>query len=64
MEERPYLDVQSDADERFPYGQHYYWKTHLIKEFPDPAIDALIGRFRAVPNAKSMIVLQQFEIRI
>jgi hypothetical protein len=57
---RPYLDVQSDADERFPYGQRYYWKTHLIKDFPDTAIDALIARYRAVPNRKSMIVFQQF----
>lgn len=60
MEERQYLDVQSDADARFPYGQRYYWKTHLIREFPDTAIDALIERYRAVPNAKSMIVFQQF----
>ena len=60
MEERPYLDVQSDADQRFPYGQRYYWKSHLIKELPETAIDALVARFRAVPNTRSMIVFQQF----
>lgn len=60
MEQRPYLDVQSDADQRFPYGQRYYWKSHLIKELPQTAIDALVARFRAVPNTLSMIVLQQF----
>jgi tetratricopeptide (TPR) repeat protein len=60
LERRPYLDVQSDADQRFPYGQNYYWKTHLIKELPDAAIEALVARYRSVPNSKSMIVLQQF----
>ena len=60
LEERPYLDIQSDADQRFPYGQNYYWKTHLIGPLSDEAIDALIGCFAAVPNARSMIVLQQF----
>jgi hypothetical protein len=42
------------------YGQNYYWKTHLIKELPDAAIEALVARYRSVPNSKSMIVLQQF----
>ncbi len=60
LEKRPYLDVQSDADLRFPYGQNYYWKTHLLKELPDAAIDKLIERYAAVPNSKSMIVFQQF----
>jgi hypothetical protein len=60
LEKRPYLDVQSDADLRFPYGQNYYWKTHLIKELPDAALDKLIERYAAVPNSKSMIVFQQF----
>jgi FAD/FMN-containing dehydrogenase len=60
LEKRPYLDVQSDADQRFPYGQNYYWKTHLIKELPDAAIEALVARYRSVPNSKTMIVLQQF----
>jgi hypothetical protein len=60
LEKRPYLDVQSDADLKFPYGQNYYWKTHLLKELPDAAIDKLIERYSAVPNSKSMIVFQQF----
>ncbi len=60
LEKRPYLDVQSDADQMFPYGQNYYWKTHLIKELSDTAIETLVARYAAVPNTKSMIVLQQF----
>ena len=60
METRPYLDVQADADERFPYGQRYYWKTHLIKKLPEAGIDALIDGYEAVPGNRSMIILQQF----
>jgi FAD/FMN-containing dehydrogenase len=60
LEERPYLEVQSDADLRFPYGQNYYWKTHLIKELPETALETLVDCLRAVPNERSMIVLQQF----
>ena len=60
LEERPYLDIQSDADQRFPYGQNYYWKTHLIPVLTDEATETLIDCFSKVPNARSMIVLQQF----
>ncbi len=60
LEKRPYLAIQSDADQRFPYGQNYYWKTHLIKELSNAAIETLIERYAAVPNSKSMIVFQQF----
>ena len=60
LETRPYVDVQSDADERFPYGQRYYWKTHLINKLPEAGIDALIRSYEAVPSNKSMIILQQF----
>lgn len=60
LETRLYVDVQADADERFPYGQRYYWKTHLIKKLPEAGIDTLIARYADVPNTRSMIILQQF----
>jgi FAD/FMN-containing dehydrogenase len=60
LEKRPYLDVQSDADQRFPYGQNYYWKTHLIKELSQAAIDTIVECYATVPNSNSMIVFQQF----
>jgi hypothetical protein len=60
LEMRPYVDVQADADERFPYGQMYYWKTHLINKLPEAGIDTLIARYDVVPNTRSMIILQQF----
>lgn len=60
MEIRPYVDVQADADERFPYGQRYYWKTHLINKLLQPGIETLINCYDKVPNNRSMIILQQF----
>ena len=60
LEERPYLEIQSDADQRFPYGQHYYWKTHLTPALSGEAIETLVDCFSKVPNDRSMIVLQQF----
>ena len=60
LERRPYLSVQCDADERFPYGQNYYWKTHLVKELSDEAINTLVERYTVVPNDKTLVVFQQF----
>ena len=57
---RPYLDVQSDADELFPYGQRYYWKTHLLEAIPDEAVATIVDHFRSVPDLRAMIAFQQF----
>lgn len=60
IETLPYMRMQAFADEVFPYGQNYYWKTHFIKELPDDAIDTLLCCFAAVPGPNSLLLFQQY----
>ena len=60
LETIPYLRIQCDADQVFPHGQNYYWKTHFIDAMPDAAMDKLIDRFRAVPGPMSLMAFQHY----
>ena len=56
----PYLAMQAEADEVFPYGQNYYWKTHFMNDISDDAIDTLINRFALVPGSRSLLAFQHY----
>ena len=45
-------------DAGFPRGALNYWKSSLIGELSDQAIDALIARFAACPSPMSALVLE------
>ncbi len=60
LESLPYLALQAKADEVFPYGQNYYWKTHFMNDIADEAIDTLISRFAMVPGTRSLLVFQHY----
>lgn len=60
IESVTYIKIQAEADEIFPYGQNYYWKTHFIKDLPDDAIDTLLSRFAVVPGPWSLLAFQQY----
>ena len=45
MGQLDYVNIQAEGDQVFPYGQNYYWKTHVMREFPDEAIDTLLSCF-------------------
>jgi FAD/FMN-containing dehydrogenase len=44
IEESTYLQLQASADESMRPGLRRYWKGHLMRELPDAAIDAFLGR--------------------
>ncbi|MFN0123094.1 MAG: FAD-binding oxidoreductase [Blastocatellia bacterium] len=55
----PYVMAQSLIDASFPKGRHNYWKSHLLRELGDEAIDALVAAFGAVASPYSSILIEQ-----
>jgi FAD/FMN-containing dehydrogenase len=51
----PYGDSQSAFDFLFPKGWFYYWKSHLLGELSDEAIDAIVQVAANRPSSKAMI---------
>ncbi|NOT64065.1 MAG: FAD-linked oxidase, partial [Acidobacteria bacterium] len=55
----PYVKAQSLIDESFPKGRHNYWKSSLLNELSDEAIDALVTRFGQVTSPYSSVLIEQ-----
>ena len=55
----PYTMFQQALDGSFPRGRRYYWKSTMIRDLTDAAIDQLIELFDAVPSPTSALLLQQ-----
>lgn len=55
----PYVAAQSLIDESFPKGRYNYWKSHLLRELSDDAIDALVERFAHVASPYSSVLIEQ-----
>jgi hypothetical protein len=55
----PYTAFQQALDGSFPRGRRYYWKSTMVRDLADEAIDKLIELFDAVPSATSALLLQQ-----
>ena len=53
----PYATSQSAFDAFFPAGWLYYWKSHLLGELTDPAIDTLVQAAADRPSPHGMINL-------
>jgi FAD/FMN-containing dehydrogenase len=54
----PYADLQCSADELFPEGNRYYFKSHFADELSDDAIDTLVTSFERRPTAESIVVVR------
>jgi FAD/FMN-containing dehydrogenase len=54
----PYADLQCSADELFPEGNRYYFKSHFADEISDEAIDVLVTSFERRPTAESIVVVR------
>lgn len=59
LQPMPYVKSQSLIDESFPRGQYNYWKSHLLRELSDDAIDLLVGGFRGVTSPSSSVLIEQ-----
>ena len=55
----PYVKSQSLIDESFPRGRYNYWKSNLLRELSDDAIDTLVGGFRKVTSPYSSVLIEQ-----
>jgi FAD/FMN-containing dehydrogenase len=55
-----YTEVQAAADDFFPIGLRFYWKSHFLKEISADAIEATLSHFAKVPSPRSLLVFQQF----
>ncbi len=55
----PYLTAQSLMDESFPRGRYNYWKSNLLNELSDNAIDALVEGFKEVTSPYSSVLIEQ-----
>jgi hypothetical protein len=54
----PYIKAQSLMDEAFPRGRYNYWKSNLLRELSDDAIDALVEGFRKVGSPYSSVLIE------
>lgn len=55
----PYVKSQTLMDESFPRGRYNYWKSNLLRELSDGAIDVLVGGFRGVTSPYSSVLIEQ-----
>lgn len=55
----PYLKAQSLMDESFPRGRYNYWKSNLLRELSDDAIDTLVEGFSGVTSPYSSVLIEQ-----
>ncbi len=55
----PYIEQQRLLDDAWPPGDHYYWKTSLVSNLSDDAIEVLIENAAKAPSPLSITALQQ-----
>jgi FAD binding domain/Berberine and berberine like len=55
-----YLEIQAAADQIFPTGMCFYWKSHFLKDLSEAAINTILAQFAKVPSPRSAIVLEQW----
>ena len=54
----PYVNAQSLMDQAFPRGRHNYWKSSLLRELSDDAIDTLVEKFSRVASPYSSVLIE------
>ncbi|HXH23546.1 MAG TPA: BBE domain-containing protein [Dehalococcoidia bacterium] len=54
----PYVDMQRLLEAAFPKGYSYYWKSSLVSDISDGAIDVLLSFAARLPNGTSSVGLQ------
>lgn len=55
-----YLEIQSMFDPGFPFGRLNYWKSSVLPELSDEAIDMLVAQSATVPSPLSAWALEPF----
>lgn len=55
----PYIEQQKLLDDAWPPGDQFYWKTSLVSNLSDVAIEVLIEHAEKAPSPLSVTALQQ-----
>lgn len=56
---RTYVEMQRITDDSWPRGRLYYWKSSLVRDLADGAIETLLEHAARKPTPESVIYLQQ-----
>ena len=54
-------EMQTIFDAAFPAGRHHYWKSSLMGELSDPAIEMVVDQFSRVTSPQSAILIEHLE---
>jgi FAD/FMN-containing dehydrogenase len=54
----PFTAFQSGSDGSYPHGQYNYWKSHLVDELTDEAIDTAVEHARGMTSPLSLFYFQ------
>ena len=54
----PYAQLQSMFDAGYPFGFRHYWKSGLMRELPDVAIDVMLDFYSRRPTADSQVFIE------
>jgi FAD/FMN-containing dehydrogenase len=57
LQPMPYVEFQALTDAGNPPGRRNYWRSELLPEFPDDAIDALIACAATATSPSSVVVM-------
>src|SRR5207245_8522551 len=57
----PYAKFQTTFDGGIPRGRYNYWKSNLLREFNDDAIDRLVEGFKSVTSSDSSVPIVQLD---
>ncbi len=56
----PYSALNAMLDDGFPKGARNYWKSNLLSDLTDEAIDVMIDQFAQSPSTMSGVLLEHF----
>ena len=54
-------ELQTMLDAAFPAGRHHYWKSSLMGELSDTAIDMVVDQFSRVTSPHSAVLIEHLE---
>ena len=54
----PYTAAQAMLDDMFPSGYRNYWKSSILRELSDDAIETIVAHFAQVPSAMTLVILE------
>ncbi len=54
----PYTAAQAMLDDFFPSGYRNYWKSSILRELSDDAIDTIVAHFEQVPSPMTLVIIE------